>query len=142
MSVTKFKINLDKDFKNYLILGGNHRLRLFYGELKDSIVILKSGENQKFIKNDIAIRTENNLSYAPKIFDSENDWLREEYFNGIPFNRIESEERKGNLRDVIINNHFRINFNKCISIRWCRIFDVFNTFFYYFTIKNIAWVRF
>lgn len=96
---------LSEDFKNYLILGGNHRLRLFYGELKDSIVILKSGENQKFMKNDIAIRTENNLSYAPKIFDSENDWLREEYFNGIPFNRIESEERKGNLRDVIINNH-------------------------------------
>jgi hypothetical protein len=96
---------ISEDFKDYLILGGNHRLRLFYGELKDSIVILKSGENQKFIKNDVAIRTENDLTYAPEIFDSENDWLREEYFNGVPFNRIESEERKGILRDVIINNH-------------------------------------
>ncbi|MFT4683463.1 MAG: hypothetical protein ACI9JT_000267 [Polaribacter sp.] len=98
-------IKLSEDFKEYLILGGNHRLRLFYGELKDSIVILKSGESQKFIENDIAIRTENNLSYAPQIFDSENDWLREEYFNGIPFNRLESEEKQVDLQKVIISNH-------------------------------------
>ena len=96
---------LSKDFEDYLILGGNHRLRLFYGKLKDSIIILKSGESQKFIKNDIAIRTENNLSYAPKILESENDWLREEYFDGIPINRLESQERIKKLRKVIINNH-------------------------------------
>ena len=96
---------LSKDFKDYLILGGNHRLRLFYGELKDSIVILKSGENPKFIKNDIAIRKENDLTYAPKIFDSGVDWLREEYFNGIPLNRLENKERIGELVNQIIKNH-------------------------------------
>ncbi|MDN3643792.1 phosphotransferase [Lutimonas halocynthiae] len=98
-------ILLSEDFKDYLILGGNHRIRLFYGELKDSIVILKSGENQRFIKNDIAIRTENDLSYAPEIFDSENDWLREEYFNGVPINRLKSKERIEIFIELIIKNH-------------------------------------
>lgn len=97
---------LPEDFSEYLIVGGNHRVRLFYGELKFSIVILKSGESQKFIDNDIAVRTENNLSYAPQIFDSDIDWLREEYFNGIPFNRLESDKKQENLHKVIIKNHF------------------------------------
>jgi hypothetical protein len=98
-------ITLSEDFKEYLILGGNHRLRLFYGELKDSLVILKSGENLKFIKNDIAIRTEHDLTYAPKVFDSGDDWLREEYFNGIPLNRLESKERIEKLTNQIVKSH-------------------------------------
>jgi hypothetical protein len=98
-------IMLSEDFKEYLILGGNHRIRLFCGELKDSIVLLKSGENENFIKNDIAIRTENTLSYAPKIFNSEKDWLREEYFNGIPINRLGVKEGIKELTDLIIKNH-------------------------------------
>ena len=97
---------LSKDFKSYLILGGNHRLRLFYGELKDSIVILKSGESQKFIKNDITIRTEYNLSYAPKILEFDSDWLREEFFDGAPINRLKNKERIKKLRIVIFKNHF------------------------------------
>lgn len=99
-------ILLSKDFENFLILGGNHRLRLFYGDLNDSIVILKSGESQKFIKNDITLRSEINLSYAPKILESDDDWLREEYFDGTPINRYSSKERVENLKKVILNNHF------------------------------------
>lgn len=100
-------ISLSKQYKDYLILGGNHRLRLFYGDLEDSIVILKNGEHQKFITNDIFIRTEYNLPYAPQIFDSGNDWLREEYFNGIPLNRLQNQEKVAKITREIIENHLR-----------------------------------
>jgi hypothetical protein len=99
------KIVLPRNLKNYLILGGNHRIRLFRNGLKDSIVILKSGENKNFIRNDIFLRNNYNLTYAPKIIDSGIDWLKEEYFNGNPLNRIATGTKLYQIKNLIIKNH-------------------------------------
>ena len=99
------KITLSKALKDYLILGGNHRIRLLSEGLNDCLIILKLGENHNFIKNDIYVRSNNYITYAPKIIDSGNDWLREEYFNGTPFNRVDKTRDLNKLKNKIIENH-------------------------------------
>lgn len=98
-------IYLPENFKDFLIIGGNHRIRLFYKSLIDSIVLLKNGENIKFISNDIELRTNNNLSYAPAIFEFGNDWFREEYFNGVPLNRLGDFNKILKLKKEILSVH-------------------------------------
>lgn len=85
-------IRLPKYFTDFLILGGNHRLRLFSKNLDGSLVILKSKERKKYIYNDIKIRESFNLSFAPIILDKGEDWFIEEYFEGTPINRLSKEK--------------------------------------------------
>ena len=84
-------IRLPNYFSDFLILGGNHRIRLFSETLNGSLVILKSNERNKYIHNDIKIRESFNLSFAPIILDKGKDWFIEEYFEGIPANRLINE---------------------------------------------------
>jgi len=81
-------IRLPHYFTDFLILGGNHRIRLFSENLNGSLVILKSKERDKYIYNDIKIREFFSLSFAPIILDKGKDWFIEEYFDGIPVNRL------------------------------------------------------
>ena len=83
-------IKLPSFFENFLILGGNHRLRLFSVNLTSSIVLLKQGEREVYLNNDITVRTENNLTYSPQLLKFGKDWLEEEYFEGTPINRVKS----------------------------------------------------
>ena len=87
-------INLPENFENFLILGGNHRIRLFSEKLFSSYVLLKNGENANFIKNDIDIRSKYNIPYAPRLYNFGEDWLEEEYFTGKPINRISNNDKK------------------------------------------------
>ena len=98
---------LPSHFENLLILGGNHRLRLFSVKLESSYVLLKNGERDTYIKNDIAIRKENNIQYAPQILNYGKDWLEEEYFEGIPINRLENQSKRKELIYSIFNSHFK-----------------------------------
>jgi hypothetical protein len=84
-------IRLPNYFSEFLILGGNHRLRLFSKTLNGSLVILKSKEREKYICNDIKIRESFCLSFAPIILDKGKDWFIEEYFEGKPVNRLKKE---------------------------------------------------
>lgn len=84
-------IRLPNYFSDFLILGGNHRIRLFSETLNGSLVILKSKERDKYIYNDIKIRESFCLSFAPIILDKGKDWFIEEYFEGTPINRIRKE---------------------------------------------------
>lgn len=94
---------LPEAYRDYLILGGNHRIRLFSCDLAYSTVILKVGEQNKFISNDIYCRTNYKLQYSPQIIDYGIDWIKEEYFNGTPINRI-SNFCSNDLR-LIIQTH-------------------------------------
>lgn len=76
------------DYGSYLILGGNHRLRLFTEDLKTTWSVLKKGERNSYIENDIKVRSDFNLSYIPKVLNSGIGWLEEEFFEGIPLNRL------------------------------------------------------
>ena len=61
------RIMLPSHLKNYGVVPGNHRIRLFESSLKEIIILLKNNESTKFIKNDIDARFNNSLSYTPKI---------------------------------------------------------------------------
>ena len=98
-------ISLPSDFKEYLIVGGNHRLRLFSANLSRSIILLKKGERNSFIKNDIEIRIKNELSYAPIILSHGTDWLEEEYFEGKPLNRLQDKSKIDTYKIEVVENH-------------------------------------
>lgn len=109
-------IKLPSTFDNYLILGGNHRIRLFNSKLESSIVILKNKESNDFITNDIFIRTKNNLSYAPKILTFGQNWLKEEYIEGTPINRLKNEFNVDHYINSLVENHFNSLINKTTKI--------------------------
>lgn len=96
-------IRLPTYFSKFLILGGNHRIRLFSDEIDGSLVILKSKESDKFLYNDIRIRESFHLSFAPVILDKGKDWFIEEYFEGIPINRL-ARQSDYNL-DVLMKSY-------------------------------------
>ena len=105
------KILLPSYLKNFGVVPGNHRIRLFEPELKKIVVLLKHNESEKFIINDIKTRTNNDLSYAPKIISFGTDWLFEEFINGVPFNRVETINSKKALKNLI-EVHYKELVNK------------------------------
>ena len=98
-------IKLPSYFSNYLILGGNHRIRLFSESIVGSLVILKSNERSQYILNDIYIRKKYDLSFAPKILDKGKIWFIEECFLGIPINRIDNSKLKFKYLNTLISLH-------------------------------------
>tara|TARA_B110000967_G_C18815393_1_gene525855 strand:- start:197 stop:1306 length:1110 start_codon:yes stop_codon:yes gene_type:complete len=99
------KIELSINYSEYLILGGNHRLRLFSKDLGFSVLLLKENERCNYIENDITIRTNQFLSYAPIIYERGKDWLKEEYFVGKPLNRLEDTEEIVDFKKKVIKSH-------------------------------------
>lgn len=123
LSISKFfrkifshgTVLLPSIFSNYLILGGNHRLRLFSKELNSTFVLLKFNERYNYITNDLTLRSKFKLDYAPKIINYGDDWLEEEYFEGTPINRlIDDKLIKSTLRKVILN-HDKLLVSKSIK---------------------------
>lgn len=107
------RIMLPSHLKNYGVVPGNHRIRLFGSSLKEIIVLLKNNESSKFIKNDIDARVNNSLSYTPKILSYGSDWLIEEFINGVPFNRVKNINSDKALKDLIsLHTKELINKNK------------------------------
>jgi len=98
-------IDLSANFGEFLILGGNHRLRLFSKDLIFSVLLLKENERIGYVANDISVRTNQYLSYAPVVFESGKDWLKEEYFAGIPLNRLESQDEIESYQEKVIKLH-------------------------------------
>ena len=105
------RIVLPSHLKNYGVVPGNHRIRLFGSSLKEIIVLLKNNESAKFIKNDIDARFNNSLSYTPKILSYGPDWLIEEFINGVPFNRVKNINSDKALK-VLISIHTKELINK------------------------------
>jgi predicted Ser/Thr protein kinase len=99
------RLRLPLSIRRYAIVGGNHRVRLFDENLKKINVLLKDGENSKFVSNDIECRIKNDIDYAPKILSFGKDWLIEEYISGVPFNRIIDRELLNNSFEVIVDKH-------------------------------------
>ena len=95
---------LPSHIKNYGVVPGNHRIRLFESSLKEIIVLLKNNESAKFIKNDIDARFNNGLSYTPKILSYGSDWLIEEFIKGVPFNRVKNNKSIKAL-EILISLH-------------------------------------
>lgn len=100
------KIKLPRRYAGFLILGGNHRLRLFSPGLESSYILLKKGESSKFISNEIKLKNEANPGYAPKMLDSGKNWIKETYFEGTPINRILNEEERERIIKKTIHSHY------------------------------------
>jgi predicted Ser/Thr protein kinase len=104
---------LPSHLKNYGVVPGNHRIRLFESSLKKIIVLLKNNESAKFIKNDIDSRFNNSLSYTPKVLSFGSDWLIEEFIKGVPFNRVKNNKSNKALEILMsLHNKELINKNK------------------------------
>ncbi len=101
------RVFLPVHLTQFLILGGNHRLRLFKTNLKSSYVILKRGESQAFIKNELLLKKQMRLDYAPRLITSGANWFEEEYIDGTPLNRLSCTTLKNSLIDQIISSHFQ-----------------------------------
>ena len=99
------RLKLSKSLGNYSIVGGNHRIRLFDKDLTKINVLLKEGENTKFLTNDAETRINNRISYAPRILASGKDWLVEEFVSGVPFNRINDKELLESSFEIITKKH-------------------------------------
>lgn len=100
------EIKLPVQYAGFLIIGGNHRLRLFSPSLESSYILLKKGESSKFISNEIRLKNEANIGYAPKMLDSGKNWIKEAYFEGTPVNRIlREEERERIIKDTILRHY-------------------------------------
>lgn len=99
------RVELPKRYANKLILGGNHRLRIFEEGLKSSTVILKQGEDSGFIINEVNVRTAFHLDYAPKLLNYGDVWLEEEYIVGLPLNRLADYSAKQKLIDNLTSLH-------------------------------------
>jgi len=93
------------DYGPYLILGGNHRLRLFTKDLNGTWSILKNGERSSYIENDVQLRKCCNLSYAPRLLGSGRDWIMEEFFEGIPINRLADSDEILRLELQVTERH-------------------------------------
>lgn len=105
-------ILISKKYDKFLILGGNHRIRIFPEDLSFSLLLLKKNENVKFIRNDLEVRLKHNLSYCPKILEQKESWIKEEYFEGFPLNRIDQNR----LREKVINSLIVTHWSELIKI--------------------------
>lgn len=94
-------IQLDSSLRDFAIVGGNHRVRLFAENLESICVLLKTGENRKFLVNDVKLRIDNSVSYAPKVLEYGNDWLIETFVSGTPLNRLGKEAQEDATRSII-----------------------------------------
>lgn len=96
---------LSNKLENFLIIGGNHRIRLIDHKFFGTYVILKHNENCKFIQNEIILRNGWHLEYAPKLLDNGVTWILEEYFEGTPLNRLYNAKIRLTFLKSIIHNH-------------------------------------
>ena len=99
--LASYSINLSSDYKNVLILGGNHRIRIIDYNNFLTTVILKVGENHRYIQNDLDLRKRLQPRYAPFIKSYTDTSITEELTVGIPINRI----KKLNGLEDLVNEH-------------------------------------
>lgn len=106
------KLKLHKKLNYFAIVPGNHRVRFFSSDLKEIILLLKEGERAKFVENEIKARHGNNISYAPRIISHGDDWLIEEFVEGVPLNRVRQNFNVNKTIDSLIQSHLKELINK------------------------------
>ena len=103
-----------KDPQNKLIIGSNTKIRLIDIADKKVYVILKNGFDEKFLKKEMYIR--NNFKYLPipKIHTYETNglWYCEEYILGVSPNRMEENQGRKILLEVVQYIHKMLNKTK------------------------------
>lgn len=106
--------------RNQIILGGNHRIRILTPNEKSSTIILKSGFPRKWIENEINLRRKLAINCSPALLQSsmEEGWLKEDYVEGVPINRLPdsteaaqlaSQAKEGLLSQVILPTLTKVN---------------------------------
>lgn len=80
------------DGDRLLIVGGNRRIRLLYPLERKAVVVLKQGFSDDAILNELSVRTREGLPLAPRLLGKlpTGCAYEEEYFEGVPLNRIAS----------------------------------------------------
>jgi hypothetical protein len=84
-----------KEPERYVILGGNHHIRLIDSKDSQCFVISKAGFSRDMIARDIETRQQHAFLPAPQIgdFDKDYTWYKEAFITGTPVNRLRSSER-------------------------------------------------
>lgn len=100
-------VKLPDIFSRFLIMGGNHRLRLFTGDCDSSYIILKNQESPRFLINEIELKERLRLSYAPRIINKGNNWIQETYFEGTPVNRLVCDAERSRILSDVLNMHIQ-----------------------------------
>ena len=94
------------EMKDWIILPGNHSIRIINSKLKKSIVIKKHGFNTSFLRTDAMIRINHPYLLAPKIIEKSPDWnwYIEEKIDGLPLNRLSNKKTKIITLETAINS--------------------------------------
>ncbi|WP_299159444.1 phosphotransferase [uncultured Tenacibaculum sp.] len=137
------KIRFQFTISDFLIIGGNHRMRLS-NEIKGQIyVLLKKGEDTSLISNEINFRksSANDVSYIPKLINHGMFWFQEEFIYATPINRLKNTKTTFNLKlkcyelhekELLKPNLSEINvltyFKHLISTLEVKIWDVASKF--------------
>tara|TARA_B100000242_G_scaffold126304_1_gene89060 strand:+ start:7429 stop:8646 length:1218 start_codon:yes stop_codon:yes gene_type:complete len=84
----------EKEFKNYIFLGGNHSISLILLDEGTSTQILKYNYDPKFIIPSIETRIQFPYLPIPKLYSYsvEDYWVKQQWIKGIPINRIANKK--------------------------------------------------
>jgi len=84
-----------KESGRYVILGGNHHIRLIDSKTRQCFVICKAGFDRDMLARDFETRRRHPFLPAPRIydFDEEFAWYREDFISGTPINRLKNIEK-------------------------------------------------
>jgi len=103
-----------EDAKNKLIVGGNTKIRLIDITNRKVYVILKNGFDKKYLEKEIYIRT--NFIYLPipriHTYGNNDLWYCEEYISGVSPNRMEGNQGRKILLEVVQYLHKMLNETK------------------------------
>ena len=93
--------------EDVIILGGNHRIRLYDSSNCAMYVFLKYGENRDWIFNEMNYRTSQVINYAPRYIKGGTKWFKEEHINGMPLNRLNNKSRIKLIVDRLLQEHYQ-----------------------------------
>lgn len=84
-----------EDFSSWVILGGNHSVRILDLERDCSVVVRKLGFQQEFLDAAIDLRVRHPDLPGPRLleWDSAAGWYEEELIRGLPLNRVADTDR-------------------------------------------------
>jgi hypothetical protein len=117
------------EMRTWLILPGNHSIRIIDTKKNYSIVFAKKGFDVNFLRTDALTRTLYPYLPAPKILKSDSNWMWyvEERIHGVPLNKISDPSQRNSMfldaqrsiaklrDDTLVEINLKDYFNKILS---------------------------
>ncbi len=96
--------------KHYLILGGNHHIRLLDWSTNIVYVIAKAGFERDLLIHDVHVRSDHPYLPTPRILDTSDSksWYSEELIVGTPLNRLSSATEQQHILMALLPTLFQL----------------------------------